>query len=76
MTIADTGPGIAAGDMPHLFERFYRADPSRSRVAGRSGLGLAICKAIVDADGGRIEVSSEIGAGSTFSVRMPPVSGK
>src|SRR5438552_2259989 len=66
VTIADTGPGIAAGDLPHLFERFYRADPSRSRAAGRSGLGLAICKAIVDADGGHIEVSSQIGAGATF----------
>jgi signal transduction histidine kinase len=61
---------------PHIFERFYRADPSRSRAAGQSGLGLAICKAIVDADGGRIEVSSQISAGSTFTVRMPLVSGK
>jgi signal transduction histidine kinase len=54
-----------------MFERFYRADKSRSRIQGHNGLGLAICKAIVDAHGGSITVSSQVGAGSTFSVRLP-----
>jgi signal transduction histidine kinase len=71
LTVADTGQGIPAEDIPHLFERFYRVDKSRSRVQGRSGLGLAICKAIVDAHGGSIGVSSQPGLGSTFTVRLP-----
>ncbi len=71
LTVADTGQGISAEDLPHLFERFYRVDKSRSRVQGRSGLGLAICKAILDAHGGSIEVSSQPGLGSTFIVKMP-----
>ncbi len=70
-SVADTGQGIPAEDVPHLFERFYRADKSRSRVQGRNGLGLAICKAIVDAHGGSIEVSSQPGVGSTFTVKLP-----
>jgi two-component system OmpR family sensor kinase len=71
LTVTDTGPGIAAEDLPHIFERFYRADKSRARGHGRSGLGLAICKAIVDAHSGSIEVSSQPGAGTTFTVRLP-----
>ena len=71
LTVSDTGQGIPAEDTPHLFERFYRADKSRSRIQGRNGLGLAICKAIVDAHGGGIEVSSQVGVGSTFTVRLP-----
>ena len=70
VTIADTGQGIAAEDLPHIFERFYRADKSRSRAAGRSGLGLAISKAIVDAHGGTIEVASQPGAGTKFAIRL------
>jgi signal transduction histidine kinase len=71
LTVADTGQGIPAEDVPHIFERFYRVDQSRSRVQGRSGLGLAICKAIVDAHGGSMEVSSQPGVGSTFTVKLP-----
>lgn len=71
LTVADTGQGIAAEDLPHIFERFYRADKSRSRSSGHSGLGLAICKAIVDAHGGTIEVSSQPTVGTTFTVKLP-----
>lgn len=71
LTVADTGIGIAAEHLPHLFERFYRADPSRSTPGTGSGLGLAICDEIVRAHGGRIEVQSVSGEGSTFVVRLP-----
>jgi heavy metal sensor kinase len=71
LTVGDTGQGITAEDLPHIFERFYRADKSRSRSSGHSGLGLAICKAIVDAHGGTIEVSSQPTVGTTFTVRLP-----
>lgn len=71
LRVSDTGSGIDAEDQPHIFERFYRADKSRARAEGRTGLGLAICKAIVDAHGGSIEVESRPGSGSTFTVRLP-----
>ncbi len=71
LRVTDTGGGISGEDLPHVFERFYRADKSRARAEGRTGLGLAICKAIVDAHGGSIEVESQPGAGSTFTVRLP-----
>ncbi|HSY19214.1 MAG TPA: ATP-binding protein, partial [Candidatus Acidoferrales bacterium] len=69
LIVSDTGQGIAIGDLPHVFERFFSADESRS--AGNSGLGLSICKAIVEAHGGSIEVTSIIQRGSTFTVRLP-----
>jgi heavy metal sensor kinase len=71
ITVRDTGPGIGADALPHLFDRFYRADAARSRSAGGSGLGLAIAKEIVTAHGGRLWASSELGQGSSFSLAMP-----
>jgi heavy metal sensor kinase len=71
LIVTDTGEGIPAEDKPHIFERFYRVDKSRSRIQGRTGLGLAICKAIADAHGGTIEVLSDPGHGSTFTVKLP-----
>ena len=71
LTVADTGPGISAEDLPHVFERFYRSDKSRTVSNGNAGLGLAISKAIVEAHGGTIEVSSQYGQGTTFAVRLP-----
>jgi signal transduction histidine kinase len=70
-SIADTGPGIAAEHLPRLFDRFYRAEDSRNRRTGGAGLGLAICKAIADAHAGALEVASEVGKGSTFTLRLP-----
>jgi heavy metal sensor kinase len=69
--VADTGPGIPEADRPHLFDRFYRVDLARSRETGGSGLGLSICKSIVEALGGSIGVSSIEGEGTTFEVRLP-----
>lgn len=71
ITVADTGIGIAAADLPHIFERFYRVDGVRSRQNGRFGLGLAIAQQIVEAHGGTISVTSEPGVGSMFEVRLP-----
>jgi len=71
LKVIDNGQGIAAEAVGHVFERFYRVDKSRSRIEGRSGLGLAICKAIADSHGGSINVSSELGTGTTFIVRLP-----
>jgi signal transduction histidine kinase len=69
--VRDTGAGIAAEDLPHVFERFYRADRSRSRATGGAGLGLAIARQLVEAHGGRIEVESEIGQGTRFTFTLP-----
>lgn len=71
VSVSDTGIGIGEEAMPHLFERFYRADPARSRAAGGSGLGLAIVDWIVRAHGGAVTVESKEGQGSTFTVVLP-----
>jgi heavy metal sensor kinase len=71
VSVADTGPGIAAEHLPHLFERFFRADASRNRSTGGAGLGLAICKTLAEAHNGAIEVTSAVGQGSVFTLRLP-----
>lgn len=71
LTVADSGVGIAAGDLPHIFDRFYQVNKARSRAEGHVGLGLAICKAIVGAEHGTIEVASTEQIGTTFTVRLP-----
>jgi len=71
VSVRDTGTGIAADDLPYVFERFYRADKSRSRATGGAGLGLAIAKQLVEAHGGRIEVESRIGQGTRFTFMLP-----
>lgn len=73
IAVKDTGHGIKPEDLPHVFDRFYRADKSRSRGSGGSGLGLTIAKQLVEAHGGRIWVESEIGKGSTFYFTLPQV---
>lgn len=74
LSVCDTGIGISPEDLPHIFERFYRADPARSRDRGGSGLGLAIVKSIVEEHGGSIAVESTPGKGSIFKMRMPLIS--
>jgi len=71
LTIEDDGDGIAPEDLPHVFDRFYRGDPSRSRNTGGTGLGLSICKAIVSRWQGTIEITSELGIGTRVVVHLP-----
>jgi signal transduction histidine kinase len=71
LAIEDDGEGIAAEDLPHVFDRFYRGDPSRSRNTGGTGLGLAICKAIASRWQGTIDISSSLGIGTKVTVRFP-----
>jgi signal transduction histidine kinase len=71
ISVADTGEGIPAEDLPNIFERFYRVDKSRARTTGGSGLGLTIVKRLIEAHGGRIEIESELGKGSTFTLTLP-----
>jgi len=69
--IEDTGMGIAESDLPHIFERFFRADQDRSREIRGSGLGLSIARWITEAHHGSIEVTSQLGKGSSFRIRLP-----
>jgi two-component system phosphate regulon sensor histidine kinase PhoR len=71
LSVSDTGIGIPARDLPRIFERFYRVDRARSRETGGTGLGLAIVKHVAELHGGRVEASSELGRGSTFTVTLP-----
>jgi signal transduction histidine kinase len=71
MKVQDNGIGIDAKDLPHIFQRFYRADKSRARQMGGHGLGLSIAKWIVDTHKGTIRVTSDMGKGSTFTIRVP-----
>jgi two-component system phosphate regulon sensor histidine kinase PhoR len=69
--VSDTGIGIAKEDQERIFDRFFRVDKARSREQGGSGLGLSICKWIVEAHQGEIKVASELGKGSSFIVKLP-----
>ncbi len=71
ISVRDNGPGIPAGDLPHIFERFYRVDKGRSREKGGTGLGLSIVKHIVQLHGGRVRVESEAGQGTAFFLTLP-----
>ena len=71
ITVSDTGEGIRADDLPHIFERFYRGEKSRNRGTGGAGLGLAIARGIVQAHGGDIRVDSETGKGTQFTFNIP-----
>lgn len=70
ISVADTGIGIKAEDLPHIFERFYRCDKARGRESGSSGLGLSIAKSIVETVGGEINVTSDVGLGTTFVIKL------
>jgi signal transduction histidine kinase len=74
--IKDTGPGIAAEDIPHLFQKFYRVDNSATRTIGGTGLGLFICKKILDLYSGRIWAESTVGSGTTFYINLPRLDSK
>jgi signal transduction histidine kinase len=71
ITVSDTGPGIPAEDLDHVFDRFYRGEAARARGSGGSGLGLAIVQALVSAHDGTVSVESEPGKGASFRVMLP-----
>ena len=75
LTVLDHGEGIDSAAQPHVFERFYRGDPSRTRSTGGAGLGLAICKAVVEKAGGTIAMKSEVDRGTTVTVHLPIAAG-
>jgi signal transduction histidine kinase len=74
MSVADTGAGISPDDLPRIFERFWRADKVRSRESGGTGLGLPIARQIAEQHGARIDVHSEVGRGSLFTLSFPTAS--
>jgi two-component system sensor histidine kinase BaeS len=76
IAVADTGQGIAPKDLPHVFDRFYRADAARDRASGGSGLGLAIARALVEAHGGEILVESALDKGTMFTIILDRGSGR
>jgi signal transduction histidine kinase len=69
--VRDTGQGIAPEHLPHIFDRFYRADPSRDRATGGAGIGLSVARGIVQAHGGTIGVRSVVGQGTEFTITLP-----
>jgi signal transduction histidine kinase len=71
ISVADSGPGITLAEQQRIFEKFYRVDPHLSRAPSGTGLGLYIARELVQRMGGRLEVSSEPGAGATFVVELP-----
>ena len=71
LSVQDSGPGMTADEQERVFERFYRADPSRARASGGVGLGLSIVSAVAEAHGGEGSVRSEPGKGSTFVISLP-----
>jgi signal transduction histidine kinase len=75
ITVKDTGPGIPAEDLRHVFERFYRGDKSRQREAGSTGLGLAITRSLVESQGGWIRVESQPDEGASFIIELPQAAG-
>lgn len=71
ISVSDTGSGIAPQHLPYVFERFYRADPSRTRATGGTGIGLSIVRQLVEAHGGKVSVTSSLGVGSCFQFTLP-----
>jgi two-component system sensor histidine kinase BaeS len=71
LSVSDNGPGIPPEDIPHIFERFWRAEKSRNRATGGSGLGLAIVKQLIEAHHGEVQVESQTGSGTRFTIRLP-----
>jgi two-component system sensor histidine kinase BaeS len=71
ITVSDTGTGISQEDLPHVFDRFYRVDPSRNRGTGGAGLGLTIVKRLIEVHGGQIGLTSVPGSGTTFTFEIP-----
>jgi signal transduction histidine kinase len=71
LSVTDTGVGIPTRELPRIFERFYRVDRARSRETGGTGLGLSIVKHVIENHGGTVNVTSELGRGTRFEVRLP-----